>query len=260
VSLGCSATKYRRGVRLDWQGNGRWTGTIRLVREDVANVVLLTPLLVRSRNIRPTEATVGFATFAGAILGEGAATELALDRSAHRFEGDFKYLWEHFDKSQNPWVAGRPNDVFYCSPQTTPLVHLNLNWLSLQPILDSKSIMGVNAALRFAYGAVIGQDVWTQLLIIAVFSIRQVDEEWVVNGEPWRGEYAKRVAEWLYPDDTEQERLKQLYEQSQDIGSVGSLVTQIGSLAHELSGAGKLLDRAAKAASPNREPASNPED
>lgn len=247
VSVWCPSTKVRYGAGLEMEAPGRWSGQVRIARSDIAGVVHLRPLLVRAREAGARPTAADFATEARAILGEGAPVELVFDRSAAAFHSDFAYHWVHFSKSENTWLKTRAADAFYCSLEETPAIYLNLDLPSLQPILNSKSLVSASAALRETYAAVIGQDTFTQLLVTSVLSIRQNDDQCVVDGPQWRTDFAKNLGGHLFPELTEDEQLRQLYEQVSDSGSVGTLIAQIGSIAQDLCRTGRRLSRAASA-------------
>ena len=245
VSVACSATKFRQGHVLKKVGVGKWTGELRVCRSDVRGLVTVIPSLVRTKACPKQE---GFAEFVGAVLAEGPGAELALDKSAPSPQGQFKYRYEKFASSENvDWLKQRPDDVFYVDPRSTPTVYLNLRWISLQTVLTNKAVTGVNAALRRAFGAVIGQDVWTQLLVISVGSIVEGEDQTVhVAGEPWRTDLAAKVGLALFPDEDPDERLRKLHSQFRDPAEIPVLVSKIGSIAHDLTNTGKLLDQAAR--------------
>ena len=248
VSIRCASTKYRQGyVLTKAKGQaGLWTGEISLPWNEVAGVVALKPYLIRSA---ATKTTAGFAHFEGAILAEGDGIELAIDKSVSAPLSDFKYRYEKFSESKHSdWLQSRSDDVFYVDARSTPKVYLNIRWQSLQTVLSNKAVTGVNAALRKAFEAVIGQDVWVQLLTTSVGSIVE-DGEGVFSvqgGSTWKEEFVARVGQALYPDDNENDQKRRLYEAFRDPAEIGMLVSRIGALAHDLTETGKLLDQAAK--------------
>ena len=246
LSLVCASTKLRQAFRLAWdEGNRHWTGTIELQRADLRGLAVLRPLLVRT-----TDATTeqpGRADFAGAIIGEGSSAQVIVDRSAKVYRSDFGYSWFDFAKKDHDWLKHRGSDVYYLEAGEAPHVYLNLGWPFLQPILDSADGAPEAVALRQCFGAMIRHGVWQQLLITAIASIRENEEGWTVLGEPWRADLAAQVGKALYPKDTEQGQLERLHAALTDVADVGQLLARIGSLTHDYSDAGKLLEKAMKA-------------
>jgi hypothetical protein len=245
VSISCSSTKYRQGYALSKKEDGLWIGELRLPRNEARGLVVLTPYLIRSTATKTAE---GFAHFEGAILADGDGIELAIDNSVSAPQGDFKYRYEKFsDSKHSDWLQSRSDDVFFVDARSTPQVYLNIRWQSLQTVLSNKAVTGVNAALRKAFGAVIGQDVWVQLLTTSVGSI-VLDSDGSVHvvGDPWRSDLAAKVGQALFPEMDGDDRLRQLYATFRDPAEIGMLVSKIGSLAHDLTNTGKLLDQAAK--------------
>ena len=246
VSVRCSATKNRRGIRLESSGEGVWSSSIVIPRSDIAGVTELAPTLVRVKDDSSAGEQTGFATFTGAILGEGTPVALVLERAPRLTDSDFSYKWEDFRHSTNPWIASRGDDVYYIDPQDVPRVHLNLRWASLQPILDTKAFVGMPAALKFTYSSAIAQAGWLQLLATAVASIREEDGEWNVLGSPWRADLVDRIGALKYPDESESDRRRLLHQHFSDFSEVGALMSQLGSYAHDLSKMGTHFERAAK--------------
>jgi hypothetical protein len=102
--------------------------------------------------------------------------------------------------------------------------------------------------LRNAYAAAIGQDTWTQLLVTAVGSIREEDDEYHVAGSDWRSDLVARLGQQLYPDAPGGDQLKLLYERFTSPEDLGLLVAEISSFAQQLARTPKRLDDAASAA------------
>lgn len=245
VSLGCSATKFRRGYQLVQTEEGEWATEVHLVRADVRGVVTITPLLLRTKAAQEAS---GFATYIGAILGTGPEAELALDHLAPPPLGEFDYRYEVFAQSTNTKVAARPDDVFFLDLRQRPRVHLNIRWPSLQTILEAKARDGVNGALKRTFAAVIGQDIWTQVLITAVGSIRPGEgDEMNVAGGDWRSDIAARAGHELFPDETPNRRLQLLHERFNDADELGTLVAELASVAQKLAKTPKRLDDASRA-------------
>jgi hypothetical protein len=249
VIVSCSATKYRIGYPLTRADDGSWSAEIQLARSDLRGVVSLTPILVRTRELESSE---GYATYVGAILGTGPDVELILDKTAPIPLGEFDYKYEVFALSNASEVAKRPDDVFFVDPRNRPRIHLNIRWPSLQTVLESKGRTGVDAALRNAYAAAIGQDTWTQLLVTAVGSIRAEDDEYHVVGSDWRSDLVARLGQQLYPDEDSEQRLKLLFERFTSPEDIGLLVAEIASFAQQLARTPKRLDDAANAAEESR--------
>lgn len=249
VVVACSATKYRLGYPLKRGEDGSWAAEIQLARSDLRGVVSLTPILVRARERKHED---GYATYLGAILGTGPDVEILLDKTAPVPLGEFDYRYEVFAQSTVAEVAKRPDDVFFVDPRNRPRIHLNIRWPSLQTVLESKARTGVDAALRNAYAASIGQGTWTQLLVTAVGSIREEDDEYHVVGSDWRTDLVARFGQQIYPDDDPEQRLKLLYERFTSPEDIGLLVAEISSFAQQLARTPKRLDDAATAAEASR--------
>jgi hypothetical protein len=187
------------------------------------------------------------ARFGGAVVATGPEVLLVVDRFARSYDGPIQYKWGKFAESDNSWIAGRADDVFFLDPNDVPRLHLNLRWNSLQPILKSSARTGSQAALKNAYAATITQCVWTQMLMVAVATItldRETGDGVAASG--WRGQLAKMIAGELYPDKTVGEALQILHANLRSAETAPTLIGQLGSLAHDRSSVGPLLEKAAQ--------------
>ena len=102
VTLSCSSTKFRKGIRLSPAGRV-FRGRVEVSRDDVNGVVELNPAVVRTTSASPAE---GFATFVGALLGSGQSVEIIVDRAARRFDGSSNGSGRC---SQSPRTRGGPS-------------------------------------------------------------------------------------------------------------------------------------------------------
>lgn len=247
ISMVCSSAKFRQGWRLELTGDGTWSGNLTVARQDIRGSLLLTPELVRS--VDATKIKPDQAAFAGAVLGTGPGVRVTVDRFARAYKGPLTYKWEEFSKSTNTWVAERPDDVYFADLRDVPRLHLNLRWKSLQPILTNTAIAGYPAALKNAYAAALGQSVWAQMLAVSVSSIQHDEEsDSYAPGDGWQGQILKRVVEDLYPDSASGDAYHDLFVAMRNPEEAATIISKLGSLAHDMSDAGVLLDRAARLA------------
>jgi hypothetical protein len=244
ISVRCSAAKYRHGVELQFDGISTWAGMVELERADIRNIVQLVPQVVRKENAKTS--AEGAAEFAGAVIATGPTYDIIVDRDAKPYQGPVKYKWLNFAESTNPWIASRKNDVCYVDLGDVPVIYLNLRWKSLQPILQNEATTGMPAAMRNTYAAAIGQSGWIQLYLAAIGSIVYDEENDSYFAHPgWRLQLAKHVAEKLFPEASTAEAMRKLYEDFKDPERVPTIIAKVGSITHEQTDAGQLLDRAA---------------
>ena len=248
VSIMCTATNYRRGVRLERASDTLWRGDLLLHRDDLFHTVYLTPTVVRRRDAAG-DVDDRYGKFAGAVLATGRTIELVVDRVARRFDGSIAFAWEDFATSDDVWRKERRTDVFHLDPGQIPTITLNLRWPFLKPMLDFHGQGGTGAASRDLATAAIAQSAWIQLLATAVASIQAEEDEYFVSGEQWREDIVLSVLPELYPDISEPSaRLARAYAEWREAATAGVLVCKLGALAQSRGTTlGKLMDRAVKA-------------
>jgi hypothetical protein len=252
VLLTCASTKFRHGVRLKHVGDGTWSGTAAIQRDDVKGIVTLRPQLVRSTGI-PAAEDLPFATTAGALVAVGEPITLFVDVEPNGgralLQSTVIIAWEDFANSEHAWRREHTDDVFHLEPfGGDPRLYLNSRYAQLREIMEYDAKRGPEAVLRDMSASMIAQPVLTQLTTVAIFSL-ELDEDSGSVQIPtgWRGDLLASVLPRLYPEEpSEEDRLQRAARELRESDSAASLLSRLGSVVQEVTASYKTIEAAVR--------------
>lgn len=236
VSARCPAARYRHTVELEPRGIGSWTGGLHLRRDSVRNVVELHPVLVRRTHVPSGPgAQSEVALERGAVIAEGRAIRLIVDRSEPPLRGALNIQWEDFRESQHPWRQEHASDVYYLDLDgREPQVWLNSRYAALKAALHGREPHGPEAVVRHLANGLIAQAAWLQMAVAAVGAVeydRDLGTLEVRSG--WAPAVLESLLPRLFPELTDDDRLKEAAARFHSPDQVSSLVSALGTLVQE---------------------------
>ncbi len=250
VSVRCPSTKLRKGTVLELTESGRWTGEISVDRFEVRNVIELYPILARRTDL-PTTGRDGLplAVSHGETIGEGRALRIVADESRRPVRGALRVLWEDFRASDHPWRKDHSSDIHFVDLSgDDPTLYLNSRYASWRAALHTAAPNGVDAVIRHLGNALVAQTVWLQLFLYSAGSI-ELDEELqnVEAPSDWRYAAVDTLAKGLFPELSEEDRLRELAEGLRNPDQIGALLTRAGTIAQEAVRTYRLTETAIRA-------------
>jgi hypothetical protein len=250
VLITCSATRFRRGVRLRHSGSGQWVGHATLQRDDVRGSITLRPQLVRVSSI-PEGDDLPYATREGALIASGDPVALYVDSLpaslGRGIATSVVMSWEDFANSDDPWRREHPDDVYYLEPfGPEPRLWLNLRYGQLREVLESTAKRGREAALREMFGVLVAQPVWLQLCTTALSSLETDEDSGAVSAPSgWRGDLVAMILPRLYPEEPDaEERLRRAASESREADGSASLASRLGTVVQGLLTSYKTVELA----------------
>lgn len=239
VSVTCKSTKFRHGVRLDWNGDGSWHGDATIRRSDVEGGVRLRPLLVRATAVpaRENDDERGGTQEPGMVIGMGDPVSLHVDEHRSIIDTPIDVKWDRFSRSANDWRRDHDSDVYHLVPQgDVPTLWVNEDIGGLRALLGSETDEGPEAALRDTTAVMIAQSVWIQLAVAAFAAVdfdASTGEAELPSGG-WQRDVVTTLLPRMYPGNDEDEQLRLLASDFDDPDGVQTLMARAGTAVQDL--------------------------
>jgi len=250
VSVICSETRLRRAVQFAF-GDGVWSGTVTIRRDEARGAVRLIPRLVRATDLPGSSATEsGFATRNGFIIAEGRSLNVRIDPPNRNVDGVLRVLWKNFAESDHDWMKQHAGDVLYLDEnETQPTLYLNSHYPQLKAALHSRAKTGSTAVVRHLGNALIAQTAWQQLFssMAATVDPDTEDEDIEDAASGWRKPLLRAFLQRAFPEVELAEQLKRLRRYSTE-GQGGVLSAIVSSAAQNAAKTATLIKRASGAA------------
>jgi len=252
ILMTCASTKFRHGVRLKHAGEGTWSGTAAIQRDDVKGIVTLRPQLVRATGILAVE-DLPFATTAGALVAVGEPISLYVDveptSGRALLQSTVVIAWEDFANSDHAWRREHPDDVFHLEPfGSAPHLFLNSRYAQLREIMESDAKRGPEAVLRDMAATLIAQPALMQLATAAISGLGFDDDSGSVDVPTgWRADLLVSVLPRLYPEEpSEEDRLQRAAHELRESDGAASLLSRLGSIVQEMTASYKIIESAVR--------------
>lgn len=205
VAVRSVSARDRRTVSMVAE-DGRWRGTLDILKSELYGELELEPLLVRTQARGSGDA--GFAAHCGAVIATGTAVQLVVDEPPLSSGGFIEIRFENFRDSGSRKRNEKPTLLYMLDTDPeVPVLWLNEGIPEFKTVMLAKGPRGGNFRVRDAMFDTIVSQVWTSLASIALTSLALVirDNEEDAEADPvgllpeWHQRVISFWAPHLYP-------------------------------------------------------------